>query len=103
MSPDTANTARGAHSAAEVADELSAWAVGAGIVTMALFPFALPILVLTGVALLPFLLVPLGAGLAVAAVAVPALLVRGLVRRIGAALQSSRGAEHRPSPAHRSA
>jgi hypothetical protein len=51
-----------AHSAAEIADELSAWAVGGGIITAAVFPLALPILALTAVAMLPFVVVPLASG-----------------------------------------
>ena len=35
-----------ARSAAEIAAELSAWAVGGGIITAAVFPLALPILAL---------------------------------------------------------
>jgi len=70
-----------AHSAAEIADELSAWAVGCAIITAALFPLALPILALTAVAVLPFVLVPLAVALAALLVALPALTVRSLVRR----------------------
>jgi hypothetical protein len=46
----------------EVIDEVSKWTVGAGILVVALAPLAIPILVLTGVALLPLLvpLVPIG-------------------------------------------
>ena len=42
---------------AEATDEISKWTVGAGIITVALFPLAIPIVVLTAVPLLP-LLVP---------------------------------------------
>jgi len=34
---------------AELADEASAWAIGGGILTFALFPLVLPIVLLTGV------------------------------------------------------
>jgi membrane protein implicated in regulation of membrane protease activity len=68
---------------AEVTDELSKWTVGAGIITVALFPLAIPIVVLTVVALLP-LLVPLAAiGLLAGVVAAPVMLVRRLRSRRG--------------------
>jgi hypothetical protein len=56
--------------------EFSNWAVGLGIVTIALFPLSLPILILTVVALVPLLL-PV---LVLAALAAPVLLVRKLIR-----------------------
>jgi hypothetical protein len=59
--------------------EFSNWAVGLGIVTIALFPLALPILILTIVALVP-LLIPV---LAIAVLAAPFLLVRRLLRGCG--------------------
>ena len=63
---------------AEVTDEISKWTVGAGIITVALFPLAIPIVVLTAVALVP-LLVPLAAiGLLAGVIAAPVLLVRRL-------------------------
>ena len=76
------NTER-AYRRAEVADEVSKWTVGLGIVVMALFPLSLPILILTGLALAPLLLPLLAVGLVAAVVAVPVLLVRGLARRVG--------------------
>ena len=67
-----------ARSRAEVTDEISKWTVGAGIITVALFPLAIPIVVLTAVALLP-LLVPLAAiGLLAGVIAAPVMLVRRL-------------------------
>ena len=54
--------------AAELADEASAWAVGGGVITVALFPIALPIILLTVAAILPLVLIPLALGLLVAAV-----------------------------------
>ena len=86
-----------AHSAADIADELSAWAVGGGIIIAAVFPLALPILALTAVALLPFVLVPL----AVALAALPALTVRSLVRRARAMADTARAAGQAPAPAQR--
>ncbi len=47
-----------ARARAQAADEIWKWTVGAGILVMALAPLALPILILTLVALLP-LAVPL--------------------------------------------
>ena len=71
--------------AAELAEEASAWAVGAGIITMALFPLALPILLLTAAAAIPLLLLGLAVALVAAVVAGPLLLVRRLGRAIRAA------------------
>ncbi|MGH2590169.1 MAG: hypothetical protein ACRDGW_05165, partial [Actinomycetota bacterium] len=68
------------HSAADVADTLSAWGVGAGMITMALFPLAIPILALTAVALLPPLVPVVAQGLVVALVALPVLAARAVVR-----------------------
>jgi hypothetical protein len=79
MKEDTGHSAR---SAPDVASELSDWAVGGGIITIALFPLAIPIIALTAVALLPFALVPLVAALAAAVVMPPVLLARGLARRL---------------------
>jgi hypothetical protein len=72
--------ADGAPTAGDVASELSAWLVGGGIITMALFPLALPLILLLAIGAIPFLLLPLLGGLVVALVAVPVLLVRGLGR-----------------------
>jgi hypothetical protein len=63
-----------------VAYELSAWAVGGGIITVALFPLALPILALTALAVLPFVLIPLAVGVAALLVVLPILAIRNLVR-----------------------
>jgi hypothetical protein len=82
-----------APSAADVAGELSAWAVGGGIVTAALFPLAIPILALTAVAALPL---ALAGGLAAALLALPVLVARGLVRRASAGWRSRSAAARRP-------
>jgi hypothetical protein len=42
----------------EFAEEASAWAVGGGVITLALFPLALPALALIAIAAIPFLLLP---------------------------------------------
>ncbi|MGH2990243.1 MAG: hypothetical protein ACRDMA_10340 [Solirubrobacterales bacterium] len=68
------------HTAADVADTLSVWGVGAGMITMALFPLAIPILVLTAVALLPLLVPVVALGLVVALVALPVLAARAVGR-----------------------
>jgi hypothetical protein len=81
-----------ARSRAEIADEISKWTVGGGIITMALFPWALPILALTAIAALPLLLLALAAGLLVAAIALPILVVRSLGRRAIRALHPRRTA-----------
>jgi hypothetical protein len=80
------------HSRAEVVDEVSKWAVGLGIVVVALFPLSIPILILTLAALVP-LAVPL---LALGVLAVPVLLARRLVRRL------RRGGRPGPRPEKRS-
>jgi membrane protein implicated in regulation of membrane protease activity len=66
---------------AELADEASAWIVGGGTLTLALFPLALPALVLLAVGLIPLLIPLLGLGVLVAVLAVPFLLVRAVLRR----------------------
>ena len=63
-------------STAEVVDGTIPVAVGLGIVTMTLFPFAIPVLALTAVALIPLLLIALVGGL----IAAPILLLRRLLR-----------------------
>jgi hypothetical protein len=94
MTRGSDNQARGtgpaAASAADVAGELSAWAVGGGIITAALAPLAIPILALTAVAALPLVAVALVGGLAAALVTLPVLAARALVRRVGASRRSAR-------------
>jgi uncharacterized membrane protein YhaH (DUF805 family) len=65
-------------SVGEVMSELGAWMVGGGILTMMLFPFAVPILLLTAVALVP-LLVPV---VVLGILALPVLGVRAAVRAV---------------------
>ena len=62
----------------EVASELGGWLVGAGILTMMLFPFMVPILLLTAAAVLP-LLAPL---LLLGVFAAPVLIVRAASRAV---------------------
>jgi membrane protein implicated in regulation of membrane protease activity len=62
-------------------DGVSAALVGGGIVTMALFPLALPIIALTLVALLPLVVIGLALGLIAAVIVLPVLLIRHLVRQ----------------------
>jgi hypothetical protein len=64
--------------APDVVEEASAWAIGGGFVTFALFPFALPVLLLTVAFVLPFVLAGLAIALVLAVVAAPILLVRRL-------------------------
>jgi predicted neutral ceramidase superfamily lipid hydrolase len=66
--------------AVDFVDELSSWNVGAGVIVMALFPLALPLIALTAFALLPLLLPLLAVALVAAVVAVPVLVVRRLGR-----------------------
>jgi hypothetical protein len=65
-----------------VLDETATWLVGGGILTMALFPLSLPLILLTVAGLLPFLVVPLAGALVAAIVAIPILVTRHVVRRL---------------------
>ena len=65
----------------EAIDELSKWTVGLGMLILVLFPFSLPFLILTAVALIPLLLPLLALGVLAAVVAAPVLLIRRLRRR----------------------
>ena len=89
-------------SAVELGDTLSDWAVGGGIVTMALFPLSIPFLVLTLVALLPLLAPVVVIGVLAGVVALPVMLVRAVARRIKAR-RRKRETGHRATPAHRAA
>jgi hypothetical protein len=91
------------HSASDVADTTNALLVGGGLITMVLFPLALPILALTAVALLPFLLPPLVVVLAIALLALPVLLVRGVLRLASRALRRPDTAERSTTPAQQGA
>lgn len=84
----------------EVADTLSDWAVGGGIVTMALFPLAIPFLMLTAVALLPLLAPVVALGVVVGVVALPVMIVRAVARRMRARGRA-RAAANRAAAAHR--
>src|SRR5436309_15460579 len=65
----------------EVVDEVSKWAVGAGILMVALAPLAIPILALTAVALLPLALPLIPIALIAGLVYLPIRVIRGLRRR----------------------
>ncbi len=65
------------HSSLKMVDEASTWFVGGGIVTLALFPLALPAIVLLAVAALPLLLVGIVGALIAGLILVPVRLVRG--------------------------
>ena len=69
-------------SGAELVDEVSNWAVGGGMIVMALFPLALPILALTAIAVLPLLLPLLAIGLPIGIVALTIVFVRLVVRDV---------------------
>jgi membrane protein implicated in regulation of membrane protease activity len=83
----------------EKIDTFSEFLVGGGILTMALFPLAIPMVALLIVAALP--LVALGAALALvgAVLAAPVVLVRALSRRLGTIRRDRR--EPRPIPGNR--
>lgn len=72
---------------AEVADEISKWTVGGGIIVMVLFPLALPIIALTAFAALPLLAPVLAVGVLIGLIAAPITLGR----RLGRALRRRRG------------
>ena len=75
------NTDSKARQRAEVIDEVSKWGVGAGIVTVALAPLAIPILVLTAAFVLPLLLPVIPLALIAGLVYLPVRLVRSVRRR----------------------
>jgi hypothetical protein len=81
---------------AELADEASNWVVGGGMITLALFPLALPALVLLAIGLIPFLIPALAAGVLLAGLALPFLLIRGVLRRVLRARRPRRAAVPRP-------
>jgi hypothetical protein len=70
-------------SGADLATELVTWVTGLGIVTMAIFPFLIPGLIVLAIFALPLLVVPLVGALVAAVIAVPWLGVRALRRRVG--------------------
>src|SRR5262249_5539854 len=82
----------------------SEFLVGGGVLTMALFPLAIPVIALLIVAALP--LVVIGAVLALvgAVIAAPVVLIRGLSRRL-AAIRADRAGDRRrrdrPIPGNR--
>jgi hypothetical protein len=67
--------------AGDVVTEAAGWLATLGTVTMVLFPFALPGIVLVVAALVPLLLLAVPLALVAAVVAAPVLAVRGLRRR----------------------
>jgi hypothetical protein len=93
MKGDTMNS-----QSTEVIDEVSKWTVGLGILTVALAPLSIPILVLTAAALIPLAVPVLALGLVVAIVAVPVLLIRGLGRRVIAAQRPTRNVTEGRAP-----
>jgi len=75
------NSESEARDRAEAIEEFSKWGVGAGILVVALAPLAIPILVLTGVALLPLLVPLIPLALIAGLVYLPVRLVRSVRRR----------------------
>lgn len=78
MNPETRSPSR-----TEVVEEASKWGVGAGIVVVALFPLAIPILILTAAALLPLVVPLLALALLAGVVALPVLVLRRLAKSVG--------------------
>lgn len=83
----TRNTGASGVSAEEVFDSVAAMLVGGGLITMVLFPFALPIILLVVIPLVPIALV---AALAAAIAAAPVLLLRLARSLLGRARRPSR-------------
>jgi hypothetical protein len=86
-------------SAADLVDDGAlGLAAGLGILTMTLFPLAIPLLALTAAALIPLLLLPLILGL----IAAPFLLLRWLFRHAANAVRAEapREPSSYPSPSH---
>jgi hypothetical protein len=67
---------------------------GLGIVTFALFPLALPILILTAASLIPLLAIGLVVAIPVGVIAVVVLLVRAILRRANGRRDSVDRDEH---------
>jgi len=80
------------HSYPGVLEELSTWLVGGGILTLALFPLALPAIALTAIAALPFLLVAAVGGLIAGLVAASIRLARAMWPLVMGALHLARAA-----------
>jgi membrane protein implicated in regulation of membrane protease activity len=77
----------------------SALLVGGGILTMALFPLALPMIALLAIAAIPLLLIGLLAALAAAVLAAPVIAVRRLRRRLTREQLPRTGKVSEPGPA----
>jgi hypothetical protein len=86
------------HPSMEVVNGASVALVGGGIVTIALFPLALPILILTLIAVIPFLVPVLALGLLAIIVRLPIRMLRRLRRRDW---PSGRAGRHRADVADR--
>jgi membrane protein implicated in regulation of membrane protease activity len=69
------------HARTDAVEGMSAVLFGAGFITMAIFPLAIPILLLTAVALIPLAIPALAATLVVGLVAAPVVLARRLRRK----------------------
>src|SRR5918996_453787 len=82
---------------AEVVDEASKWSVGLGVVGVAIFPLAIPFVLLTALALLPLLVPVLALGLIAGVVALPVMLVRRLARTRSASGRAGRSNRSRSS------
>ncbi len=78
----------------ETVSEVTGWLVAGGILTMALFPLALPFIILTVVALLPLALPVVAIGLIAAVVALPVLAVRTVGRRVAGARRRRDAGRH---------
>jgi hypothetical protein len=83
----------GGPSVGEVTSELGGWMTAGGILSMMLFPFSVPILLLTVAALVP-LLAPL---LVLAVLVPPALIVRAAVRAVRRSRASRSGRRRAPA------
>jgi len=79
-------------SLSEVLDECASLAVGGGIITMTLFPFALPCIALVGALAVGAGLLGLAIGVIAGALAAPLLLARRVTGESAGAIDCRRGA-----------
>jgi hypothetical protein len=71
------------HTPTDLLQTVSEFLVGGGVLTMALFPLAIPVIALLIVAALPLLVLAAAVALIGAVLAAPIVLIRGVVRKLG--------------------
>ena len=92
------STRSATHRSMDLVEGTGAALVGGGVITMALFPLALPMIALLAalpaIAAIPLLLLAIAAGVLAAAVAAPVMLLRALWRGSVRALSRMRHDRH---------